>query len=186
MLKLSDIITEADIRVPNSLSPVDKVTFLNEVNQEFFSVVKIPMAFLFSAEAGTAVYTAPINVRGKNIDLVIVGTSQYMSLQYDDLVPGRSFWVFDDIANTLTLTPAPISAGQGVARYYQMPVTTFLSTNLTANPDAPSEYHHIYVLGLSAKIAKAIPDVPLGNNYQNEYETQLQIAMQNYVRRAGK
>lgn len=184
-LILSAIIAEADIRVPNSISTPTKIDYLNEVNQEFFSVVKIPMAFLFSGIAGTADYIASANVRGKNIDLVMVGTSQYMSLQYDDVVPGRSFWVFNDSTATLTLTPAPIAAVQGVARYYQMPTTTFVSTTLTVSPDAPPEYHHLYVLGLAAKIAKAIPDVTLGNNYQQEYETQLQIAMQNY-RRSGK
>lgn len=181
-LTLSAIIAEADIRVPNTLLPATKVDYLNEINNEFFSVVKIPTAFLFTSIAGTATYVAGATVRSKNIDLVMVGTTKYLSLQYDNVEPGRSYWIFDDLTATLSLTPAPIAVGQGIARYYQMPTTTYIATTLTATPDAPSEYHHLYVLGLCAKVAKAIPDVGLGNNYQQEYESQLQIAMQNYLR----
>lgn len=183
-MNLNDVINETNIRVPNTIAAADKVTFLNEINQEFFSLVKIPLAYLFNAVAGTASYPTVSGVRAKNISLVNVGTAQYSSFQYENLPPGRNYWVFNDATQTITLSPAPTSAGQGAIRYFQMPSSTYLSSDLNATPDAPAEYHHIYTLGLCAKVAKAIPDISLGNNYQSEYEAQLEIAIQNYARGA--
>lgn len=184
-MKLSEIIAEADVRVPNAYTPAQKVTWLNEINNEFFDIVKIPLAFFFTAAAGTAVYPTNSGVRSKNIDLVNVGTTRYSSFQYENWMPGRNYWVLNDSSQELTLTPAPISADPGVFRYSQVPTSTFLSTDLTVSPEAPTEYHHVYISGLCEKMAKAIPDISLGNNYRLEYEAGLQIAMQNYARGAG-
>lgn len=180
-MKLSDIIAEADIRVPNEFTEPNKTDWLNEINQQFFDVVKIPQIETFTAAKGTSEYTLGAGIRSKNIDRVFVGNAVYDSFQYGNIKPGRGFWTFDDTTHKLKLSPSPLS-NAGVVRYFLIGTTTFLSSNLTVSPDAPSEYHWLYVLGLCERIAKAQNDVDLGNNYATDFINGLNVAAQNYAK----
>lgn len=182
-LTLTDIIAEADLLVPNAFSPVTKVAWLNEINTEFFEVVKIPNYVLFNTVAATASYTLTGMIRGKNIARVQVGTTLYPSFLYEGVSPGTNYHLFNDASLSITLESIPTSVLKGSVKYFSTATTTFVSSTLTANPDAPTEYHWIYILGLCAKIAKAIPDITLANNYTADYNANLLIAQQNYAQR---
>lgn len=179
-LTLEDIIAEADVRVVNSFSDAQKVTWLNEVNQEFFDVVKIPKTVSFTTINGTGEYTLNTDIRGKNIDLVHVGNGIFPSFLYDKVNPGTNYHTFNDDTHKITLSPTPSSVIAGIVRYHKIGITTFVSSGLTATPDAPAEYHWIYVLGLCERIAKAMDDLGKANNYANDYRNSLLIAQQNY------
>lgn len=181
MLTLQQIIDEADVLVPNSYTPADKVSWLNAINQEFFDVVQIPDVALFTTVANQASYVLQNTIRAKSIDKVHVGMLIYRSLLYEDVQPAQNNWTFNDTTFTLTLTPAPYQTGlQGKVRYHRVATTTFLSGNLNVSPDAPPEYHWIYTLGLCSKIAKAMDDIAKANNYASEYNNALSVAAQNY------
>lgn len=182
MLTLQQIITEADVLVPNAYSNPDKVAWLNAINQDFFSVVKIPKAVSFSAVITQPNYTLPNDVRSKNIDQVRVGLIQYRSLLNEDVKPGQNYFTFNDSNYQLTLNPAPAMSGQGVVRCYQIGTSTFTSSSLNVRPDAPPEYHWIYTVGLCSKIAKAQDDIAKANNYASEFANALNVASQNYAK----
>jgi hypothetical protein len=83
-LKLNDIITEADVRVSNTFSSAQKVSWLNEINNEFFDVVKIPAASLFTSIAGIAAYilhlladpvAAPVLSQAANVGSTLPATN---------------------------------------------------------------------------------------------------------------
>ena len=57
-------------------------------------------------------------------------------------------------------------------------------SELSATPDAPSEFHWTYILALCERIAKAMNDVPLANNYANDYRGQLSVAQESYKNRS--
>jgi hypothetical protein len=183
-LDLTKIIAEADLRIPNPFDTTSKVDWLNEVNYEYFDIVKIPKTFsrLVDANTGLSIgFTLPVDARGKNIRKVVAGSSYYQSIVYEDISTAHNYYTVDDVTQTLTLTPPP-PAGNLVVVYNQMGVNPFLATQLTVSPDAPPEYHWIYVLGLCARIAKAMNDVTLANNYEAEYKANLSVAQQNYAR----
>lgn len=182
-LTLNDIITEADILVPNAFGTSTKIGWLNEINTEFFEVVKIPNFATFTTVASTAGYTLTGAIRGKNIARVQVGTTLYPSFLFETVSPGTNYHLFTDSTLLLTLASTPTQVLSGTVKYFQTASTTFVSSTLTAAPDAPAEYHWIYILGLCAKIAKAIPDVTLGNNYTADYNANLLVAQQNYAQR---
>lgn len=182
-LTIKQIMDEADVRVQNSLNTADKVSFLNQVNLEFFDVVKMPQAVVIPIATGVSQISTN-GILGKNIDRVLVGKAIYDSMQYTLVQPGRNFWTFDDFTGRISLNPAPASAVDMVIRYYRKPITTFLSTGLTVVPDAPEEYHWIYILGLCERIAKAMDDVGKGNNYASDYKSALMVAQQNFQRGA--
>lgn len=179
-MDLQAIINEADVMVPNTYNVPDKISWLNAVNQEFFNVVKIPLVNVQASTTGPE-YTLPTGVRAKNIDLVQVGLTQYRSLLDDNVRPGENVWNFDDTTLKITLTPAPYQTGLSIrVRYHRTATTTFTSSVLTTEPDAPIEYHWLYVVGLCSRIAKSMDDLAKANNYENDYRAGLNVAAANY------
>lgn len=183
-LTLTNLTAEADLLVPNAFSDAQKVVWLNEVNNRFFDIVKIPKTERFGAAAGAPDYILTgTDIRAKNIDLVMVGSMRYTSILSGPAQPGRATWDFDESARRLTLTPEPIDDDTGTVRYFRIATTTFLSTGtpgMNANPDAPPEYHWIYVLGLCERMAKAQNDIGLANNYATDFNAALTVAAQNF------
>jgi hypothetical protein len=182
-LTLQQIITEGDLLVANAFDVPTKIVWLNEINTEFFEIVKMPASATFSTVGGTAGYTLTSAVRGKNIVKVQVGTSLFPSFLFEDVSPGTNYHIYNDATYLLTLASVPSTTGlAGIIKYYQTASTTFVTGTLTVSPDAPQEYHWIYTLGLAARIAKAIPDIALANNYNGEYQANLAVAQQNFQR----
>jgi hypothetical protein len=180
-MNLRTIIDEADVRVPNAFPDDQKVDWLNEVNYEFFDVVKIPKSASVATDGTATTFSIPTDVREKNIRKVIVGSNYYRSIVYEDITAAFNYYTVDESTNKITFTPKP-PAGSAVIVYDQMGVTPFVSTTLTVSPTAPTEYHWIYVLGLASRIAKAMNDVVLANNYDADYKGNLSIAQQNFLR----
>lgn len=186
MLTVQQIINEVDALVPNTFDIGKKITWINELNREFFEIVKIPAVHKFVTANSQTPYIMPNGVRSYNVDRVLINLTIYKSMQHEEANPGHSYWLLDDATKELSLNPRPSIAGEvGLVRYSQMSKTTFLTTNLTAPPDAPEEYHWTYVLGLAERVAKGMNDVTLANNYGNDYRAQLVIAQQNYNARSS-
>lgn len=181
---LSEIITESDVRVVNAFASAQKAQWLNEVNQEFFDIVKIPQIALFNGVAGVNAYPLPPSVRAKNIDKVMIGNVVYESALYGDIRAGHNHYIVEDNTQFLSFLPAPTLGGQGIVRYYRLPTSVYTSSNLNVQPDAPAEYHWIYILGLASRTAKAMDDAAKGNNLAADYQNALLIAQQNYLRGA--
>lgn len=179
-MNLQEILNEADVMVPNPYGVPDKVAWLNAINQEFFNVVKIPLLHVMASTASSE-YTLPNTVRAKNINLVQVGMTNYRSILDEDVRPGQNSWSFDDTTFKLTLTPAPYQAGLPIrVRYHRTATSTFTSSALTVTPDAPLEYHWLYVVGLCSRVAKAMDDLAKANNYENDFRAGLNVASANY------
>jgi hypothetical protein len=180
-MNLQTIIDEADIRVPNAFANEQKVDWLNEVNYEFFDIVKIPKSVNVTLDGLANTFTVPADLREKNVRKVVVGSNFYRLMIYEDITAAFNYYMIDDVASRITLTPKP-PAGNAVIVYDKMGVVPFASTELSAAPDAPAEYHWIFILGLCVRIAKAMNDVTLANNYDNDYKSNLSIAQQNFIR----
>lgn len=180
-MNLQTIIDEADIRVPNAFSPEQKVDWLNEVNYEFFDIVKIPKSAVIAVDGAAATFTIPTDVREKNVRKVVLGSNYYRSIVYEEITAAFNYYTINEGTSQITFNPKP-PAGSAVLVYDSIGVTPFISTSLTVSPTAPVEYHWIYVLGLAVRIAKAMNDVVLANNYDNDYKGNLAIAQQNFLR----
>lgn len=185
MLTLKQIITEADILIPNLLSDAEKASQLNAINQDFFNVVKIPRIATFSTVKGQATYKLVNDVRAKNIDYIKVGLLQYLDLQTDVVTQMSNTFSFDDSSSTLNLSPAPYAAVQGIVRYHRIATSTFLSSNLNATPDAPTEYHWTYVPALAAWIAMTQDEASKAATFDAQYKAAWNAAAQNYQKEAG-
>ncbi|MDK8193775.1 hypothetical protein QP794_27205 [Paenibacillus sp. UMB7766-LJ446] len=179
-MRLSEVISEADMLVPNDVPVADKVIWLNSLNQDFFNVVKIPKIAKFDCIAGQVDYILPQDARQKNIDLVMIGMFPYKSLDRDDVTPAQNAYAFDDATNTISLYPAPYADLRGFLRYHRIATTTFLSTDLTVPPDAPEEYHWTFIPALAAMLANSQDDSVKASNYENQYKAAWNVASQNY------
>ncbi|WP_110933255.1 phage adaptor protein [Paenibacillus bouchesdurhonensis] len=179
-MNIGEIIGEADLLVPNEVPAADKLISLNAINQDFFNVVKIPKIAKFSCAAAQQDYVLPVDVRAKNIDLLMIGMFRYQSLDRDGVTPAQNAYSFDDSTHTLSVYPAPYSDLQGVLRYRRIATTNYASSNLLQPPDAPEEYHWTYIPALAAYLAKTQDDNVKAANYENEYKAAWNVAAQNY------
>jgi hypothetical protein len=183
MLTIQQIIDEADLLVPNSYQLADKVNWLNKINSEFFENVKIPVSTIFMTTLNQSSYLLPNEVRGNNIDHVQLGLLTYSSMNYEDVRSSQIFYIFDDSTHKITFYPEPYAAAQQtVVRYHRIATSSFTTGTLSAKPDAPGEYHWIYVNGLCERIAKANGDVEKANNYGNDYRNGLATAAKNFAK----
>jgi hypothetical protein len=169
-MQTSEIISEADLLVPNEVSTADKIVRLNSLNQDFFNVVKIPRVIPFSPVLDQSTYTVSTEVRLKNIDLIMCGVIKYKELLPTAANPMQNTYTFDDSTHILNLRPAPYATGlQGVLRYARIATTTFTSSVLSAVPDAPEEYHYSFYIGLASYLAYAMDDMVKGASYEAQY-----------------
>lgn len=180
-MNVQTIMDEADVRVPNAFSTAQKIDWLNEVNYEFYDIVKMPRTAPLTLDGVAAYQILPTDVREKNIRKVVVGSNYYRSMAYEEITAAYNYYIVDDSMHRLYLYPRP-AAGQAIVVYDLMGTTPFTTSQLTDTPTAPDEYHWIYVLGLAVRIAKAMNDVVLANNFDNDYKGNLSIAQQNYLR----
>ncbi len=184
MLTVQEAINEVDALVPNTFDVPKKVGWLNTLNKEFFEVVQIPAIHQFVTTAGQSTYPVNTKIMSHKVDSVRVGSSFYESMQYEDVQPGHNHWIIDDAIQELSLyPPSAITGERGVLKYTKLSATTFTTGSLTAVLEAPKEYHWAYVLGLAERVAKAMNDVTLANNYGNDYRSQLLLAQQNFGNR---
>lgn len=184
---IQEIITEADILVPNSVAIGDKIVVLNSINHDFFNVVKIPRIVRFTSTISQGAYTLATDVRGKNIDLVFVGLLEYRSLDSQDVNPTQNMFTFDDTTHEIMLSPAPYKTGmQGTVRSRRISTTTFTIGGVAAqSPDAPEEYHWTYVPALAAYLANTQDDAGKAANYEAQYKAAWNVAAQNYQKEAS-
>lgn len=181
-MDIQSIIAEADLLVPNEIPEANKLLWINSINQDFFNVVKIPKIVRFVCVASQADYILPDDVRSKNIDLLMVGLFRYQSLASDLVIPTQNMYSFDDVSHTLSLFPAPYSSDQqGVLRYRRIATTTYTTSNLTAPPDAPEEYHWTYIPALAVFLSLAQDDGVKAANYEAQYKSAWNAAAQNYL-----
>ncbi|MNM10426.1 hypothetical protein D3C81_205510 [compost metagenome] len=180
-MNIGEITGEADLLVPNEVPAVDKLLWINAINHDFFNVVKIPKLARFSCVADQQDYILPNDVRAKNIDLLMIGLFRYQSLDAETITPTQNAYSFDDVTHKLSVYPAPYSSDlQGTLRYMRIATTTFTSSNLLLQPDAPEEYHWTYIPALAAYLANTQDDGVKAANYENQYKSAWNVAAQNY------
>ncbi len=182
MLTIQQIFDEVDTLIPNPFDNAKKLTWVNELNREFFEVVKIPIVYEFQTVSETSSYDLPADVRSNRISRVQMDSTLYNSMQYEETKPGHNYWSFNDVTKKINLFPKPsISGKTAIVRYQKISSSTYVTATLTSqSPDAPEEYHWAYVLGMCERVAKAMNDVSLANNYGSDYKNLLALAQQNY------
>ncbi|MBA9088643.1 hypothetical protein FHR92_005161 [Fontibacillus solani] len=182
-MNIGEIIGEADLLVPNEVPAVDKLLWINAINNDFFNVVKIPKFARFLCVASQQDYILPNDVRAKNIDLLMIGLFRYQSLESETVTPTQNAYSFDDVTHKLSVYPPPYSSDlQGTLRYMSIATTTFTSSNLLLPPDSPEEYHWTYIPALAAYLANTQDDGVKASNYENQYKSAWNVAAQNYQR----
>lgn len=181
-MKISEIIGEANILVPNEVDNVDKVIWLNSLQHDFFNVVKIPKLVTFLPIKGQSQYSVGSDVREKNIDLVMVGVIKYHKLIPETTNPLQNTYFFTESDKKLNLYPSPYQDGlTGFLRYNQISTTVFVSTDLTKIPDIPEEYQWTLIPGLASFIANTQDDAIKASNYEQQYKATWNVAAQNYA-----
>lgn len=174
-MKLSEIIEDIDLLVPNAFSIDKKIGWINQAQRQLFHdyptfIVKkeIPVTM------GNGTYAIPADCQQSNIEIVLVGNTEYIYSEVKERPEYRSFTVLE---GNMVLYPIPQT--DGTMTLYYKPTPVDLTVNDMANkPVIPEDFHELLVYGSGFRIAQRTQDFKLS--------AELEVRYQNLAREAAK
>jgi hypothetical protein len=171
-LTVSEIISKADSRVPNSLTAADKVSILNELQGTLFrTIYRKKTATSYDIVTGQFLY--PLDFHHSKVISAIVDGRKY---DYEDINNQQSqppyLYTYE---NSLGLFPTPEEdVDKGLFIYHWFEPTELTESNLSATPDFDPDFHMMLVYGLCIEIAESSNDADSVVNYTSKYNGYLQ------------
>lgn len=169
-MKLKDIIEDADLYMPNSLSPDRKIRFFNELQKSLYRDFPAPVqSDMFTTDPGVSYYE--IFVQPEHVIGVYIGNEEYRLKLPQDPDIGKYYAFLND---ELFIQPTPTTLLSGYILYKAEPEDV---TDLEAEPKFLKDYPEIFSLGIAKKMAL------IAGKYQEAGE--LEARFQNLVRDAS-
>lgn len=195
MPTVQQLLDEIDIRLPNTFTATQKITFMNTFQNEIWRYMASTDLFEFDTIAGQGIYSLASDMHIDMVKSVLIsnstvidgkeGYNTYKFAGLDDDLNSNSFY---DALGSLGIYPVPSSdngGGFNVKVSYE-PSPTQLSTNtLTTVPSINVEYQDILKYRTMKVIAQSgnNPDVELANNYQQEEAEIMKKIVMDYHKR---
>lgn len=152
---LKEILSDANLLVPNSINDEFKVRWLNELQGQLYRDFAFPnVSTTFTAEAGVNLYTLPEDCSRERITSVIVGETNYEYRSVDQDI-STNCWTI--IENKLFIFPTPIQNEIAFLNYRPRPKTMDISMQ-DVKPDFPEDFHEVLVYGIAVRIARSQQD----------------------------
>jgi len=198
MPSLQELIDDIDARLPNTYTNTQKISWINDLQNEIWRYMSEEELYEFDTIAGQSIYAMASDMRIDMIKSVLVsnsttidGTEGYTTYKYagpDDEFGSNAYY---DALGSLGIYPVPSSdtgSGYNVKVSYE-PSPVALSTNtLTTVPGINSEYQDILKFRCMKVIAQSgnSPDVELANNYQREEDALMKKIKTDYHKKKFK
>ena len=192
---VQSLLDDIDARLINTFTATQKISWINDVQNEIWRYMSITDLYEFDTVAGQTTYVMASDMSIDMIEsvqvsdsTVIDGTEGYTMYEYagvDDELSGCQYY---DALGSIGIYPMPSTAtggGYNVKVTYD-PSPVQLSTNtLTIVPSINAEYQDILKFRAMKVIAQSgnNPDVELANNYQREEDTMMNKIKMDYYKR---
>lgn len=151
-MKLSEIVEDADLLVPNAFTREQKIRMANQAQRQLFRDYPLnSTVFTFSVKAGVDTYSIPANCLQENIADVLVNGQNYPFT-----TPGSSKG-YQIVNDKLILAPSPYQDMTGKI-YYKAALPDLTVNEWNDTPDFPEDYHELLVLGIANRIAERTQD----------------------------
>jgi hypothetical protein len=165
-LLLKEILSEVDLLVPNSVNKENKITFINQIQNELFREIHPKTnSYLFRTVPGTEIYKLPDDCSGDNLLEVYVNGNEYQEKGKDDQNHGNLYSIVND---SILIQPTPDAYYESYFYYYARPSQLTID-NLNVSPDIPSDFHELLTIGCAKKTAFIMKDYDaykvLGDQY---------------------
>ncbi len=152
---LKEILLDANLLVPNSISENDKVRWLNELQGQLYRDFAFPnVSSTFTAEAGINLYTLPEDCSRERITSVIVGENSYEYRTVDQDITDYCWTIIEE---KLFIHPSPKQNEVAFLNYRPRPKVMDISMQ-EEKPDFPEDFHEVLVYGIAVRIARSQQD----------------------------
>jgi len=171
-VNVQQILDRVDLLIDNDISNAQKVTTLNEISRQLFRKFPVPDKFIKFTTTDIPFYTLPDDVAEDRIKYLVIDGRRYNFVDPNDPTPPSRFCM----VVTEGLFIHPNEPDKTAVLYYKPRHVELSSSNLSAVPSFPEDYHEILVYGLAKWIAGIQRDVDMVNNFQREYDEVLNDA----------
>lgn len=152
---LKEVLLDANLLVPNSISDTIKVHWLNEIQSQLYRDFGFPnTSHPFLTESGKNIYPLPTNCSRERITSVIVGEDGY---EYRTLEQNATEHCWTLINGDLFIRPTPNRERQAFLNYRPAPQKMRVDMQ-EIEPEYPSDFHEVLVYGIAARIARSLQD----------------------------
>lgn len=153
---LKEILLDANLLVPNTISDESKVRWLNELQGQLYRDFAFPnVSTTFTAETGKNLFTLPTDCSRERITSVIVGETNYEYRSIDQDVTDHCWTVMEE--RELFIYPTPTQTVIAFLNYRPRPQRMTIDMQ-EEKPDFPEDFHEVLVYGIATRIARAEQD----------------------------
>jgi hypothetical protein len=194
MSTVQEILTDIDVRIPNSFTNAQKIGWINEILLQIYKYMnsdeKEMCTFLTVLDQLT--YLLPLNLTLDEIITVSISNETTISSDtvftvYEFKGPneelnGNNY--FDALNGLIGIYPIPDTTGYTVNILYEKKPDLLSATALTAIPGIDEKYHNILTFYCCNVIAKSgnNPKVTLSNNYAVDFNNAWEIFYKDYMK----
>jgi hypothetical protein len=180
-LLLKEILAEVDLLVTNSVTVQNKITFINQMQNEIFKEVHPKQnSYLFYTMNGVDMYDLPDDC-GELLELYING-KEYHKRGKDDRNYGD---IYTLVNGAVLINPIPDGEYESYFYYHASP-TQLTIDNMNVTPDLPSDFHEVLTLGCARKVALIMKDYDSAKILGDQYSTMLRDVLIKLSPKLGK
>lgn len=152
-MKLSEILEQVDVLVPNSINTNTKVSWINHVQNQLYRDYPLSQAVnLFNLKKGQSLYVLPSDCPEDRIEEVVINDDHYPFVTGGE-ADGRFCAI---VAGTLLVHPTPTELGIAFLFYKQRP-TQLSASKMDEETNFPVDFQELLVLGCASRVAKSSP-----------------------------
>lgn len=167
-MKLSEILEQVDIMVPNSLTTSLKISWINQIQNEFYRDYPVPDAsYAFTTVPSEQIYTLPDDCAENRITSIVIDNLAYTYAASDLPTLLQRYWTI--VAEQLLIYPIPTKECSSFIYYRQRP-STLTEDDLDNEPTFPADFQEMLVLGCAFRVAKTTTEyLSLASVYENDF-----------------
>jgi hypothetical protein len=152
-MKLSEILEDADLLVPNALTITQKIRYFNQIQKQLYRDYPMPTkSDLFYTEAGVSLYD--IYVQPDRVISVYINDDEYTLQDVTDTNQGKVYTFMD---GELFIQPPPDSVYEGYI-LYEGEAEPLTEDELDSEPSLLPDFHELFVYGIAEKLAMVAQD----------------------------
>lgn len=166
-MKLSEILLDANLLVPNALNDEIKVRWLNQDQRQLYRDFGFPdVSHDFLTEPGVNLYFLPDDCSRERITSVIVNDMDYQYVTVDDELKERCWSIIEE---KLWIYPIPSVEQQAYFNYRPRPSDMRIDMQ-DEEPTFPEDFHELLVLGIGIRIARSTQNVNKSMELQADFD----------------
>lgn len=170
---LSEILEDADLLVPNSLTTEQKIRYFNQIQKQLYRDFPMPIkSDLFYTEPGVSLYD--ISIQPDRVISVFINDKEYNLQDVRDDNYGNVYTFMD---GELFVQPEPDGEYEGYI-LYEGEAEPMTEDDLEVEPTLLPDFHELFVLGVAEKLSMVMKDYKTAGELRTRFQLVVQEAKQ--------